>query len=589
MSGDGLRQEIRLRMICDDGAPRRRDDAAKGSAGSSPGLRLHLCGALFLGVFAVLSARLAYVSFGMNEEVRVIRAETRSVPRPEVVDRNGRPLIMNRTARGLAIDGREVWDAGEVVASLVRLFPDIDAARLRDRLENKQYTLVLDSLGPEERQQVVALGLPGIKFPPTTHRAYPQKDLAAHVVGYTIPGRGGATGIERALDTIAAFEETARHRLSIDVVAQQVVEDELTRAMRRFDAKAAWGVLLDIETGEVRALASLPDYNPNRPGASADADRRNRAMSDVYELGSAFKAITLASAVDHGVVTLTDEFDVRTPVDVGGWEIDDYSFKKPVMTVSEILQYSSNIGTVHIVEKLGLEAFLETLKAVGLDDRLKTELPEAASPLLSRDWRPAELATSAYGHGIAVSPLQLTAAFAAVVNGGVYRVPTFIADAPREGRQVFADETSARMRIVLRRAVTDGTGGNAEAPGYYIIGKTATADKPGQGGYKDDGPLISSFIGAFPGYAPRYAMLLSLDEPKRIEDTGGYATAGHVAAPVFRRVVERIAPSLGIMPVGDDVAFDGFVGLRRDGVSAEDRKGGAELDALAALLSEAAY
>ena len=579
---EGLRQSVRVKTVFDDGhrSPQKEESVPKVRGD----LRLYMCAALFGAAFAVLAGRLAYVSFGMEEEIRLIRAETQVPSRPDVLDRQGRTLAMNRTGEGLAVDGRDVWDVDEVVDALSAMFPSIDVERIHRRLSDKKYALVLNKITAEERRAVISLGLPGLRFPETTIRAYPQKDLAAHVVGYTIPGRGGVVGTEKIIDDsrLAAEEPVT---LALDIVAQQVLEDELAAGIKKFSAKAGWGVLLHAKTGEVRALASLPDFNPNRPGAAAQGAWRNRAMADTYELGSAFKAITAAAAIEEGVVTISETFDVSKSIEVGGWPIDDYSRKYRPLTVSEVVQYSSNIGSVRMAQRLGAERFKATLDRLGLSTRLETDLPEGRTPTLSDTWRASELASSAYGHGIAVTPLQLAASFAAVVNGGTYRVPHFVKGEGHAISRAFSDQTSARMRIILRKSVTEGTGRNAEAAGYYTIGKTATADKPGRGGYDDDGELISSFIGAFPGYDPEYVLLISLDEPQGIAATNGFATAGHVAAPVFRRVVERVAPALGLMPVGDDVAFDGFMGLRKE--MADDPK--IELDALATLLVETAY
>jgi cell division protein FtsI (penicillin-binding protein 3) len=579
MTDDGLRYGLKIRTLYDDrGGPVR---AQAGAARNGSQFRLRLCMFVAIAAFSILSVRLAHVTFGMGATFDAIRAETEKPFRREVVDRAGRPLIMNSRTTGLAVDGRDVWDVAEVVDALSAKFPDIDAERLQARLERHQYTLVLDNLLPQERQEVIALGLPGMRFPEITSRAYPQGDLAAHVLGYTIPGKGGAVGVERALERRLSGGQGPL-ALSLDLTAQQILEDELAVTMAQFGAKAAFGVLLDVHTGEVRALASLPDYNPNRPGASPAGARRNRAMSDVYELGSAFKPLTAALALELGEVNLTETFDVSRPIEVGGWPIEDYSRKTKPLTMSEVIQHSSNIGTVMMVQRIGAERFEAMLATLGLTEELETELPEGRSPMVSSTWRPAELASSSYGHGIAVSPLQLAAAFAATVNGGTFHTPTFVSGGVGESRRAFSAATSARMRIVMRKTVTEGTGRNAEVRGYYPIGKTATADKPRAGGYDDDGELLSSFIGAFPGYDPQYVLLVSFDEPEGTKQTYGYATAGYVAAPAFRRIVERAAPALGLMPVGDDVAFDGFLGLRRQGPGGQP----VSHDALATLLAE---
>lgn len=582
MRADGLKRQISVRCVYDDRRPCRPPVSPVVAA--EGGRRIGLCVGVFGAAFVLLAVRLFQVSFLYSGEAEVARMAAATELRREVTDRDGRPMIMNRRLTGFALDGREVWDVEETLAGVLSIFPQADESRLRARLSAHRHAHVTDSITEEQRASLIALGLPGMRFPESTGRVYPQKDIAAHVTGYVIPGRGGAIGVEAALDS-KAFGPNGNEtlKLSIDIVAQQILEEELAGAIETFSAKAGWGVLLDARTGEVTALASLPDFNPNTPGETPAAHWRNRAMADRYELGSAFKPITIATALDRGVIGLGDKFNVSRPIEVGGWKIADYSRKKPVMSVSEVIQYSSNIGTVQIAQRLGARAFEEQLAALNLTTPLKTELPERQSPSYSQSWRPSELATSSYGHGIAVTPLQLTAAFGAVINGGEYREPTFIAGHQNKPRRVFAKETSDQMRILLRRAVTDGTGRNADIEGYYVIGKTATADKPGEGGYDDEnGELVSSFIGAFPGHDPRYVLLVSIDEPAGTKATYGYATAGYVAAPVFRRVVERAAPALGVMPVGDDVAFDGFLGLRR-----AEMAGLEDQDPLTGLLEEA--
>ena len=577
MSTDlGLTPRTTVRVTYDEAAGGAVREAAPPAREAEGRVRLVL--GAFVCAFSLLGLRLAHVSFGMEEELAVARAASVQTVRPEIADRLGRPLAMNRETRGLAVDGRDVWDAGETARALAGLFPEVREDWLRGRLAARKYAHLMDDLSAEDRAAVVALGLPGMRFPEGTARVYPQGALAAHVVGYTIPGRGGAIGTERAVDK----SDADAVRLTLDAGVQKVLEDELSGAIETFGAKAGWGVLMDAHDGSVLALASLPDFDPNRPGASAPGNLRNRAASDAYELGSAFKPLTVAAAMDKGLIAEGERFDVAEPLPVGRWSIKDYSPKSEPLTASEVLQYSSNIGTVRIAQRLGGEGFAEALGAFGLTEALRTDLPEARAPLLPARWGEAELATGSYGHGLAVSPLALTAAFAAVVNGGEHVTPRFLRQTPTATRRVLAPETSAAMRVALRRVLTDGTGKNAEADGYHAIGKTATADKPGAGGY-DEKRLVTSFVGAFPGYDPDYVLLVSLDEPQGIPETYGFATAGYTAAPVFRRVVERTAPMLGLMPVGDEVALGGFVGLKR-GEAGE----APQLDALAQLLAEAA-
>lgn len=348
-------------------------------------------------------------------------------------------------------------------------------------------------------------------------------------------------------------------RASIDIRVQQILEDELAASMEKFSAEAAWGAVMDVATGELIALASLPDFDPNAPGAAPADFRRNRAVYDRYELGSAFKPFTAAAALDAGVAREGSTYDARGRYRVADRWISDYHGENRVLTLSEVVQFSSNIGIARIAGDLGPERQKAYLKKLGLFKAAPVELAENREPDLPSQWGPVETATIAYGHGISVTPLHLLTAFAAVVNGGVYHQPTFLkADGDIERRRVFSDETSAVMRRVLRRVVTDGTAEYAEAPGYFPIGKTATADKPALGGYDTDS-RIASFVGAVPGYAPRYAILVSLDDPQALKETYGYATAGWNAAPMFARIVERAAPLLGLSPVNEAEALSAFV------------------------------
>nr|WP_305888964.1 penicillin-binding protein 2 [Parvularcula maris] len=482
-------------------------------------------------------------------------------------DREGRALALSIKGFGLAIHGSEVWEAEEAAAKLAGLFPHIDPAKLRIKLEAGQRVVIDRVITPEQREEVLALGLPGITFPEADIRAYPQGRLFSHVVGYQIPGRGGVTGLEA---TASSQELAGTQRTTLHTAAQTIMLGEVSRAMAQFEAKAAWGLLLDAHSGDVVSLVSLPDFDPNRPGASDASARRNRVVSDTYELGSAFKALTVAMALEEGIVALDTPVDVTSPLKVGDWSIEDYSEKGNVLSVEEILAYSSNIGTAQLALLMGQDGFTAALERFGLLERMTTSLPESRSPLIPREWGPAEIATVSYGHGIAVSPLHLTAAFAALVNGGEQVTPRFLLSDPVEKKRVISERTSLELRRALRAVVTEGTGSFAEAEGFYVIGKTATADKPGAGGYNDKGPLISSFIGAFPGHDPRYVMLISLDEPKGNASTYGYATAGWTAAPAFKRAVERLAPVLGVMPTPEDQAADAFLTVlgARDGAGA---------------------
>jgi cell division protein FtsI (penicillin-binding protein 3) len=519
--------------------------------------RIMMCAAVFVFFFAALGGRLAFISFGRIQPAgRLAAAQLFEVSHPEIIDRNGALLATDLPMIALEVAGRDVWDAHETARQLAKTLPGVNAPALEEKLREGRYEEVRADLTPAERRAVFDLGLPGVRFNARMKRFYPQADLAAHIVGHGEPGKGGVMGLEKVANQ---WRSDAPMRASIDIRIQQILEDELSASMEKFSAEAAWGAIMDVATGEVIALASLPDFDPNAPGAAPADSRRNRATYDRYELGSAFKPFTAAAALEDGVANEATPYDARGAFRVADRMIKDFHGENRVLTLSEVVQYSSNIGIARVAGDLGTERQKAYLKKLGMFDALPMEIAENRSPELPAHWGPVETATIAYGHGIAVTPLHLLTAFAAVINGGVYHNPTFIAvDRKVEGRRVFSNDTSAVMRRILRRVVTDGTAGYAKAPGYFPIGKTATADKPAAGGY-DTNARISSFIGAIPGYAPRYAILVSFDNPQPLKETYGYATAGWNAAPAFSNIVERAAPILGLLPVNEATALAAFV------------------------------
>ncbi|NWG71768.1 MAG: penicillin-binding protein 2 [Parvularculaceae bacterium] len=517
--------------------------------------RVAMCAVAFIAAYAALAGRLAVVSFGGEKAAAGSTAVAVAADRPEIVDRNGILLATNLPVIALEIAGADVWDAEETAASLGRILPDLDEAALAAKLKDRRYVEAAADLTPAQQEAVFALGLPGVRFSPRVRRFYPQGALAAHVVGHTEAGRGGVMGLERALEDQGSLSPLAA---ALDLRVQQALEEELAAAAAEHGAEAAFGAVMDVDSGEIVALASLPDFDPNAPGAAPADHRRNRAVYDRYELGSAFKAFTAAAALEAGVAQESSTYDARGRLKVADRWIDDFHGENRVLTFSEVLQHSSNIGAARMAADLGAERQRATLSALGLLDPLPIELHERRAPEQPRKWGPVENATISFGHGISVTPLHLLAAYAAVVNGGVNRPPTFLRrDAPVEGRRVFSERVSAVMRRALRRVVTDGTASKAEAAGYFPIGKTATADKVAAGGY-DTGSRIATFVGAFPGYAPRYAVLITLDNPKPSLKTFGYATAGWNAAPAFSRFTARAAPLLGVAPVSEATALAGF-------------------------------
>ena len=536
-----------------DDAPmmRVRAQSRRASVTNGARLRLHLCTAAFAVSFGLLGVKLWDVSTAGVEAGRIYqRFANDDGSRPEIHDRNGALLAVNLPVRGLEIDGRQVWDAAETARQIATVLPEVNIEKLTRRLADGAYVTPSWAITPAQEHALFSLGLPGAIFVDRMQRYYPQHKLASHVVGHSAPGEGGMSGLEAVLDDIG---EPGRPLVSsIDVRVQQALEDELTHAVDIYQAEAAWGGVIDVRTGEMVAIASLPDYNPNAPALGAPGAVRNRAVYDRYELGSIFKVFTAAAALDSGRATEETEYDVRGGYKVANWTIRDFHGEERIIKFSEVVQYSSNIGAATMAAEMGPRGLKAALANLGLLDPLPIRLKERRAPQPPAKWGPVETATVAYGHGVAVTPLHALAAFAAVVNGGQYISPTFLKRVGRTpSRRVFTEETSAVMRRVLRRVVTDGTASKSDVSGYYTIGKTGTAEKPSAGKYSLN-ENITTFVGAFPGYAPRYAVLVSLDHPLPRKEDYNFATAGWNAAPLFAQVTARIAPILQIVPAGSN-------------------------------------
>lgn len=565
--GNRKRPRPKAYVIADAGAGEADPNSVNVSAAGARGrtvararMRIMMCAVAFIFAFSALGVRLAYVSLGDGAPAaRIAAAPGEESARPEIVDRNGALLAADLPVIALEVAGRDVWDAGETATKLAAILPDIDPIDLMEKLAAGRYVEVRADLTPAERKAVFELGLPGVRFAARVTRFFPQGPLAAHVIGHDEPGKGGVMGLEKTANRYLSPEGAdAPMRASIDIRVQQILEDELAASMEKFSAAAAWGAIMDVDTGEIIALASLPDFDPNAPGAAPADSRRNRATYDRYELGSAFKAFTAAAVIEAGLGDETTTYDARGGLKVADRTITDFHGENRILTMTEVIEHSSNIGAARMALALGSPRQKKTLEALGMFDPLPIELSENRPPELPRQWGPVETATISYGHGISVTPLHLLAGYAAVVNGGVYRTPTFLRQSREtEGRRVYAATTSAAMRRILRAVVTGGTAGSAEVDGYFPIGKTATADKPAAGGYRKNA-RIASFVGAVPGYAPRYAVLISFDEPQPLKETYGYATAGWNAAPAFARVVERAAPLLGLSTVSESAALAAF-------------------------------
>lgn len=492
--------------------------------------------------------------------------------RGTIVDRNGVPLARDFRVYSLWFNPKAMTEGSvlihtpaQVADGLIRIFPDLDRAELIAKLSSGKPGYLRKSILPEDANKVHALGEPALEYPLEATRFYPQGSMAAHVLGYVDSYGKGQVGMEQAFNGQLTSEEgrITPSTLSIDFRVQGALEDELARGMALSKAKGAAGVVLDVDTGEVLALASLPTFDPNHvkpsdmvvsPAQAAQGEVPhgfNRVTNQVYELGSTFKPITVAAALDAGTITDLSRRWPAGPLHMGGFTIHDSHNLGASLNVLETLIHSSNVVTAQIADELGGVRMKKTMESLGMNERPYIELPARGFPLWpSGEWPRLRTMTVSYGHGIAVTPLHLASAYAALVNGGVWRPATLHkldAEHVPDGRRVFTAATSARMRQLLRMIVEYGTGRKADAPGFRVGGKTGSAEKPGVGGYRRSS-LIATFAAAFPMDKPRYVVIAMMDEPQGTEATSFQRTAAWNAAPVISRVVPRIGPLLGIMP-----------------------------------------
>jgi len=521
---------------------------------ASAHFRLMILLLVFLAAFTIIVGRM--ISLTILEDAAPYRASSSVFvpPRGDIVDRNGVPLA--RTMRGYAVrvvPARVLGDKEVLARQLSSIFPDTSAASFLEKLSGSHPTYLRRRALPEQVKQIHALGEIGIEFPREDERLYPQRELAAHVLGYVDADGKGVMGMERALNEqlVDPSLRSTPTTLSIDSRVQAALESELQDAMIMTQSRGAAGIILDVETGEVMALASLPMFDPNKIRRASMKHQNNEVTQSVFELGSTFKPFTIAAALDAGTVTdLAVRYNAMEPIKVGGFTIKDDHSQGRYLNVPETLVHSSNIVTARIADNLGKEAMENMFRRLGFDERPHIELVEKGHPIWPRNWGRVTNMTVAYGHGIAVTPLHLASGYAALVNGGIWRPATLLKVEPgkeAKGRRVFKAATSARMRQLLRMIVSDGTGRKADAPGYRIGGKTGSAEKPSEGGYNKTS-LVSTFAAAFPMDNPRYVVIAMLDEPKGTAETSFQRTAGWTAAPIVQKLVSRVGPMLGVIP-----------------------------------------
>lgn len=537
--------------------------------------RLLLVGLFFVLCFSSLAFRMVEVAVlsnpkalkflvsdvetGASEEVEIAQGEETGI-RGDIVDRNGVLVATSLMTASAYVDPKLVKNKEEAAEKLAIALKQ-DKSRLLNRLNSdSRFVWIKRSMGPAEQQKVNSMGIPGLYFLPDERRVYPHGNMLAHVLGYVGIDNKGLAGLEQVYDD-RLRDNALNHeplQLSIDVRLQAMLHDEISQAVNEFRAIGAMGAILDIKTGELLSMVSLPDFDPHKPALTTEAQRFNRATMGTYEMGSTFKTFTSAMALDEGTVTMKGGYDASRPMRIGGFTINDDHPKNRWLSVPEIFAYSSNIGTAKMALDVGVKKQKAFMEKLGMLAPVDIELYEKASPQYPKEWKEINAVTISYGHGLSVTPLHLLRGIAAVTNGGTLPTLTLIKNQGKaSGERVISEETSKNVRRLLRLVVEEGTGGKADVFGYRVGGKTGTAEKITAAGRYSKDSRVSSFISVFPVDDPKYAIYVMIDEPKGNKSTYGYATGGWVAAPAVGRVIARMGPLLGIAPkydVADDDA-----------------------------------
>jgi cell division protein FtsI (penicillin-binding protein 3) len=519
----------------------------------------------FLVLSAVLTGRLAELALLRGDTQTSNSSESARRPlRLDITDRNGVVMATSLKVYSLAVNPRMITNAQPLAEKINRILPSLSEAKIvRDLTRRNKFVWIKRKITPRQVSLLNALGEPGLQFITEYERVYPNGMMAAHALGYTNVDGEGIAGLENFFDKSLAkrgSDAAPTMKLTIDSRVQHALEDEIRTGMEKFAAIGGFGVVMDVNTGAVVAMASLPGFDPNVPTVGNPQARFSHVTKGVYELGSTFKAFAVAQALDIGTTNAGERWDCTAPLKIAGYRIDDFHAKRRWMTTTDVFIHSSNIGTARLIDEVGGAQQRDFLDKLGMLQAPPIELPEVGKPILPQPWGRLATMTVAYGHGMATTPLQLATGMSALVNGGYKVNPHLITrdfDArPRE--RVISQNTSDQMRALFRLAVVHGTGGFSDVDGYRVGGKTGTAEKPVAGGYSRSA-RISTFAAAFPMDAPRYVVIMSLDEPKGNASTGGYATAGMVSAPLVHNLILRSAPVLGVAKSDSDVDFSAFM------------------------------
>ena len=520
----------------------------------------------FTLLFAVIVTRL--FMFGLKppdlDKVRIAGSDQVAAARPDILDRNGEVLATDIKVMSIFAEPKRLIDKDEATELLTAALPDVNASELRRKLaSNKGFVWVKRAVSSKEQQEVFHLGLPGVGFLPENKRVYPNGPIAAHVLGFANLDGVGISGLEKYLDnqglsdlTGMGFKVAATDlkplTTSLDLRATYAVRDELAKGVEHFHAKAGAAAILDVNTGEIVAMASLPDFDPNQPADALNPNNINRLSVGVYEMGSTFKALSIAMGLEANKITLRSVLDARQSLQYGRFTIHDFKGEHRMLTVPEVFYHSSNIGAARIAMMVGVTGHQAFLRKMGQLTRLRTELPESAEPLVPKHWGELNTITIAFGQGLNVAPLQALMAVGSLMNGGQLVTPTFLkrseADAKADAPRVVRPEVSESLRYLMRLNAEVGSARNANIPGYFIGGKTGTADKLIHGHYSKGEKVFTTFMAVLPADKPKYLFLTLMDEPQAVPGTYGYHTAAWNSGNVTGKIIERVTPLLGLPP-----------------------------------------
>lgn len=539
----------------------------KGSALDKARGRLMLLSLFFIVAYIIVAGRIVDLTLIQGEmqksdEEAVSYLEEEPLPeekisRADILDRNGVILARSLKTSSLYADPKYIDNPEQVAKDLVKIFPELSFGDTLQKLQsNRRFVWIKRNMTPDDQYKILYLGHPGLSFQDEHKRIYPQGPLVAHLVGYTSVDDHGLAGLEASFDKLL-LESREPLLTTIDVRIQHALRRETYNAMKKFSGVAGAGMVMDVNTGEVLAAVSLPDFDPQKVNEKDKDALFNRLSLGVFEPGSTFKIFTTAAAIENAGAGMGQTYDARDPIRIGRFRISDYHAERRVLTLPEVFMHSSNIGSVKMAQSVGTDEYRAFLSDLGLFSKPEIELPEVGAPLVPKPWKEINTMTASFGHGIAVSPLQLVVGASSIMNGGILVRPTLVMDKTARGEKadsavrVVSEKTAHRMRQLMRLVVTGGTGGKADVPGYNVGGKTGTADK-NEGGRYDHNKRRSSFLAFFPSENPRYAVYVMVDEPKGIKESYGYATAGWVAAPAVKRIIESIVSIEGLKPQDSD-------------------------------------